>query len=185
MKRIVGTKIATLVLLGCAAAMLAACGGSGGSVSTGLPRDKALNTLTPADLKTACLNTISDLATSDAVIRGGCAAGLSSLGVDACNAGLDACVTDAKTRAAKEANPATCDKPSTTDPTHFASCSATVAEFEDCLSELHDWVEERYASSSCEHPATLLSTAAASGPKCTALTSKCPGILGSDTQPAP
>ncbi len=159
------------------------CGGASG-VSTGLPRDQALSTLTTADMKKACLNTRMSFQQSDAAIRGVCAAQLSPDGEAACVAGLEACVTESKATLGSASSPAECDKPSATDTTRFTSCTAaTVGALEDCWNEIQDYTESTYSGVTCGTPRPEKPYDPIGGSKCRSLRASCPTVFGSD-QPA-
>ncbi len=174
------------ILVACAAIALCACGG-GSSISTGLPRDKQLNTLTPADLKSACLNAQkSARQASESTLRGVCAAqALYKSETEAeCTAGLDACVTAAQASLAHATDPAICDQPSTVSTTPFASCTATVGDLEDCENAAGDSVAQNYGSITCASAKPVISNPYMSS-GCSSINAKCPSIFGGDTTTPP
>lgn len=158
--------LVTAILLG------PACGGGSG-ISTGLPRDKQLSTLTAADLKTACLNERSTSKVTDGTYRGICAAIALDKGEAACNASLDACVA-----MSKQANtPAACDAPAISNTMIFAGCTATVGDFEDCLNAVATEGEKVYGSLTCTSPPPSI-TNIFLVPGCASFNAKCPIYVG-------
>lgn len=157
---------------------LSACGG-GSIVSTGLPRDQALNSLTAAEIKTACTNTLNTQVLTDAEITGVCAAQLLPKGQAACTQGLAQCVTESKASFAQNTASKSCDDMAASNA--LSSCSATVGELEDCLSSVVEYVADRYGSVTCDSPQPP------SGkfdpyhqPGCSTLNTKCPTLFGTN-----
>ena len=172
------------ILVTCAAIALCACGG-GSAISTGLPRDKQLSTLTPADLKTACLNALKSAAPpSESTIRGSCAAQALAKGETEaqCTASLDACVTGAQAILAQATDPAICDKTTTTSGTEFASCAATVGDLEDCENAAADAIAQTYGSITCASAKPVISNPYLSS-GCATINAKCPSAFGGDSTP--
>lgn len=151
-----------------------ACGG--GSISTGLPRDQQLNTLSAADKKTACLNTQNSQVISDAEITGLCASQLLPQGAMKCTSGLADCVAQTKAAVTQAMASNNCDQSATIDAT--TNCSATVGELEDCLNAGAAYMSDRYGSVTCS------TTNPPSGtidpyhqPGCATLNQKCPNLF--------
>ncbi len=163
-----------------AAALLGAavCGssgdGGGGGYSTGLPRDKQLKDLSDGEIQTACRNAskASASAFGDAEYRGMCAAQLGAMNPEGCTeAAIDQCVASAKAQNKPDEN--ACDDVSS-DREKVAGCTATVGEWEDCMTQMSAAYSKAYRELSCTN------TEEPDVPKtadCEALDRKCPEVM--------
>lgn len=186
--------VSTLVL----GVVVAGCGGGSSGFSTGVPGNKPLGTLTPAEAKTLCMNALNYLQkqlTSGNFREQQCRA----IGVGFASLGLTSTTTDQAVQQACTAGYALCqtsltadggitfdndggtDSCSTTDipPT----CTATASQYEACVNESFSAANNIYP------PCNQLTVAKAqmllatdggtvntSGPACTAFEAACPGL---------
>jgi hypothetical protein len=188
--------------------LIAACGSDSNStggdgevtVYTGLPSDKTFSSLTDAEIQSAC-KSFSDaaaaFATPEQSLRSECfAKGLSgsitatadgsSLTVDVakCKMVSDACVADPAS-AGVEVNEGDTDAGIDcmgADTTEFASCEATVGEFEGCMNKLLATYRQLLSSLTCDNGQELFMSGGpqppdtSTIPECMSLSTKCPNV---------
>lgn len=191
-----------------AMAMATACGGGDATsgISTGLPVEQKLSTLSDADVQQACraLNEGSALVVNpDDLKRVAClpyglqasatqSNGKISVNVSQCQQVVDACVSDADddagpVTAGYENNADDCSSASSAD---LKGCDATVGEYETCFNLLLGEVQRRLGEMTCQNAEMLASQGydndldPASIPQCETLMTQCPdadlGIPGAD-----
>lgn len=195
----------TLLALG----LIGACGSdsnnSGGdgevTVYTGLPSDKTFSSLTDAEVQSACKSfsdAAASFATPDQSLRSECfAKGLSgsitatadgsSLTVDVakCKMVTDACVADPAS-AGVEVNAEGDTDPGIdcmgADTKEFASCEATIGEFEGCMNKILASYRQLLSSLTCDNGQELVMSGGpkppdtSTIPECMSLSTKCPSV---------
>jgi hypothetical protein len=167
-------------------------GSGGGQVTTGLPREKALSSLSEAEAISACeqLRMSADNAVSeDDLARYTCtiAAALFSITTGAngmptidramCEQMVNSCLAETDEQG-ESSSSGMCDASFMTG---LMGCNATAGELEACLNASIDVLRDQLSMVSCTSPVSLAGPdagmSASEPPACASLDMKCPGVL--------
>ncbi len=159
-----------LCLLACSLAV--ACGGASGPVDSGLPADKKVSELSDSEAEQLCearADHQAGLISESEAKRAGCTiGGLFTGTVEGCEEFVKACL----------------DAPSETDPGQpgtctlgfNATCEATVADVEACLTDLNVASADALKSISCSDLENMSTGEPSSPASCSSISSTCPGV---------